>query len=563
MSFINYLSVLNVKYYGAVGNGVADDTAAIQTALDAVPAYDPTGDVPSGAIVYFPEGNYLISKPLVRQQPFTACIGAGKDATQITLNQASWDPVPSPADPSRSYILDQSSLDNTDCLVSDMTIDGDATHGPTGMASANQCGILVLQRDIISRVNLYDIWGYCLWIFGASAEWSKVLDCEAWLGSNPNANSGYAKGSDCIGGGGMRTLIQRFHWNANMAKNTALDFIPGGGPGAEVSVDLIDCINESVKDIRFEGCVQSSVRGCRFYGNLLLIHTNAGSSSGASYVYNPLDILVEGNIFIGIHDPQDNDSGLEVAFDGGADAPEGVTTYPGGRVAVIGNTFIDCDNSAILWHGETDETSIGGSIISANRIYNPNQTGGPGGGSLVGAYGQPQGKWLGSGISILNTQGLTIQGNTVLDQSGDMLYSMQLFSATSLTYSGARILVQGNLCGSAPGVGNGSAGTFYYSASPTANNPSPILLNNTNQEQGLDSTPLGVVGNDVAWPGAGGYPYNAFICVNTMGATISFIDIGGEATGLLSGGTFYIPVGQTFTIKWTSVTIPTIKVFQS
>lgn len=45
--------VLNVKDYGAAGNGIADDTAAIQAAINAVPA--------AGATVYFPAGQYKIS----------------------------------------------------------------------------------------------------------------------------------------------------------------------------------------------------------------------------------------------------------------------------------------------------------------------------------------------------------------------------------------------------------------------------------------------------------------------------------------------------------------------
>jgi hypothetical protein len=45
--------VLNVLDFGAVGNGVADDTTAIQAALNA------------GSKVYFPTGTYLITAPLV------------------------------------------------------------------------------------------------------------------------------------------------------------------------------------------------------------------------------------------------------------------------------------------------------------------------------------------------------------------------------------------------------------------------------------------------------------------------------------------------------------------
>ncbi len=46
----------NAKTFGAVGNGTADDTAAIQAAIDAVPA--------AGGCAYLPSGNYLITAPL-------------------------------------------------------------------------------------------------------------------------------------------------------------------------------------------------------------------------------------------------------------------------------------------------------------------------------------------------------------------------------------------------------------------------------------------------------------------------------------------------------------------
>lgn len=51
-------SFFNVKTYGAVGDGVTDDRAAIQAALDAVPS--------TGGTVFFPVGTYLISKGATR-----------------------------------------------------------------------------------------------------------------------------------------------------------------------------------------------------------------------------------------------------------------------------------------------------------------------------------------------------------------------------------------------------------------------------------------------------------------------------------------------------------------
>jgi Pectate lyase superfamily protein len=56
-------AVYNVKAYGAIGNGVHDDTAAIQAAM-AVAG-------PIGGVVFFPPGQYVVSSPLLWQPTFS------------------------------------------------------------------------------------------------------------------------------------------------------------------------------------------------------------------------------------------------------------------------------------------------------------------------------------------------------------------------------------------------------------------------------------------------------------------------------------------------------------
>jgi len=58
---------LNVKAYGATGNGTTDDTAAIQAALTAAQL---------GQVVYFPAGRYLVSSPVVIP-PWVTVMGSG------------------------------------------------------------------------------------------------------------------------------------------------------------------------------------------------------------------------------------------------------------------------------------------------------------------------------------------------------------------------------------------------------------------------------------------------------------------------------------------------------
>jgi len=86
-------AALNVRDFGAVGDGNTDDTAAIQAALDE--AYG-TADNPHGGslgvyanrAVYFPSGWYVISRPLTLNEVGGAHIyGEGRLSTVIQNNQ--------------------------------------------------------------------------------------------------------------------------------------------------------------------------------------------------------------------------------------------------------------------------------------------------------------------------------------------------------------------------------------------------------------------------------------------------------------------------------------------
>lgn len=69
-------TVLDVTSYGAVGDGVTDDRASIQAALDAALAA-------GGGVVFLPPGTYLIKRPLVLGSDVTLQ-GAGRGASTIT-----------------------------------------------------------------------------------------------------------------------------------------------------------------------------------------------------------------------------------------------------------------------------------------------------------------------------------------------------------------------------------------------------------------------------------------------------------------------------------------------
>jgi len=159
------LTVINVvSDYSGDNTGATDTSTQINNALANVPV-GISPNVAEGAIVYFPKGTYLIKQPLKRKVSFTRCVGEGKTSTVIKLDPATWQGTPSPADPTKSFIFD---LDYsvTDCLISDMRIDGSAGTLPGSVAKDLYCGIVCSARNLIERVSIYDVWGYGLWIFG-------------------------------------------------------------------------------------------------------------------------------------------------------------------------------------------------------------------------------------------------------------------------------------------------------------------------------------------------------------------------------------------------------------
>ena len=76
---------VSVKAFGALGDGITDDTDAIQRAIDQLFLNDSTKDnYTSRVILYFEPGEYIISEEL-RIPPYTHLMGSGIDSTVIHL----------------------------------------------------------------------------------------------------------------------------------------------------------------------------------------------------------------------------------------------------------------------------------------------------------------------------------------------------------------------------------------------------------------------------------------------------------------------------------------------
>lgn len=76
---------INVKDYGATGTALTDDSDAIQAAINAAQLKSTTSPN-RGAVVYFPEGQYLVTKTLKISENRIALRGAGSYLSQIVRN---------------------------------------------------------------------------------------------------------------------------------------------------------------------------------------------------------------------------------------------------------------------------------------------------------------------------------------------------------------------------------------------------------------------------------------------------------------------------------------------
>lgn len=104
----------NVVRWGAAGDGVTDDTTAIQNAINAVTT--------NGGIVYFPAGTYLTSSTLKIKGSGTVLLGAGRFSTILTSTVGVGNSVIESDTKETATMLW--------CRIADMKIAGVSTHGP-------------------------------------------------------------------------------------------------------------------------------------------------------------------------------------------------------------------------------------------------------------------------------------------------------------------------------------------------------------------------------------------------------------------------------------------------
>ncbi|THC89427.1 hypothetical protein EYZ11_011128 [Aspergillus tanneri] len=150
----------NVKDYGAKGDGVTDDTTAINRAISDGGRFGPAGrrtSTTTPAIVYFPAGTYIVSAPIIDFY-FTQLIGNPNALPTIKASAsftAPWviDGDQYQSDGKQGWISTNIFLRQIRNLVLDLTaipasVEASGIHWPTGQATSIQNVRILLSSDL-------------------------------------------------------------------------------------------------------------------------------------------------------------------------------------------------------------------------------------------------------------------------------------------------------------------------------------------------------------------------------------------------------------------------------
>lgn len=373
-------SVFDVTNYGAKGDGVTDDTAAIQAAIAAAVA---------GGIVYLPIGVYRITAPLVLQVPDTSVVGAGRDCTTIKMDAPSLPNFNTSFDSGATgYAIQYASHGVVRCRVADLTIDGQYRNRPGGTGANVGGGINPYNEWIIERVVFYDLNAFG--IFGAGPIGCIIRDCVSDLGGQ----------QDSVGGAFTSTLVAGHHWRTTFAGLHALDFT------YPVGVVVRDCFNDSPRDIVLEaptGCVLQNIKISNT--GYIIVQSDFMYRAGAQTVTNPTDTLVTGCSFDCGNSA--HSAGIKVRFDGG-DFGGFAGVNKGGGVRLTDNYISTPAAAGIEWSGEDASTSYGGGLIARNTIVNANY-------NNTNSFNSAHGTVASAGIAVASCALMQIVDNQTYD----------------------------------------------------------------------------------------------------------------------------------------------------
>lgn len=263
----------NVKMFGALGDGITDDTAAIQAAIDAAEAYVALND--TAAIVYFPPGKYRVSSTIHVQEDAIWLRGVGGGGDIFAKSGSCLVPTEDFADDtyvlsfdvgSKTRTLYGNKLTGLNIFIEDGDIPQNTFHGLLWQVA----------KGLVMDVVIDQMPGRGCGVLGYNASWSTLYstfykvqfrrsgtDGCAFLGFTAdmfftNVIFG-ASGSAGLRNPGSCTLFTACHMTGNET-NVKFD-------GASVEAGFLNCVFETPRKTNIDvDCTDGTIVRAKFIG---------------------------------------------------------------------------------------------------------------------------------------------------------------------------------------------------------------------------------------------------------------------------------------------------------
>lgn len=240
----NVANVLNVKTYGATGDGITNDRVFIQSAIDQA-AFN------GGGVIYFPPGVYITTASIIAKSSVTF-VGAGKYLSVISLPQSDITTM--------NYSLIQNSDNLSKFSIKSLGLRGNRSFQTTSFTSSSEDGMAVgLFTGRLSDISFDDLYIYEFGAIGAAklsggggivivptgtnTTCNNITLTNSIFGNNDKVPGFYLDPQNGSGGGGGRNIIVKGNSFLGGGNNNTVYVLGGYGANESKRVYNVDISN--------------------------------------------------------------------------------------------------------------------------------------------------------------------------------------------------------------------------------------------------------------------------------------------------------------------------------